>query len=53
MGAKSLQLWVMAIAFGRASKHRTRKEPLSPERNQTLSVKVFGVKCPQTHGGST
>jgi hypothetical protein len=49
MGAKSLQLRVMAIAFGRASKHGAREEALSPERDQTLSVKVLGVKCPQTH----
>jgi hypothetical protein len=49
MGAKSLQLWVMTITFGCASKHGTRKQPLSPERDQTLSVKVLGVECPETH----
>jgi hypothetical protein len=49
MGAKSLQLRVMTITFGRASKHSTRKEALSPECDQTLSVKVLGVKCPETH----
>jgi hypothetical protein len=49
MGAKSLQLGVMTITFGRAFKHSTREEALSPERDQTLSVKVLGVKCPETH----
>jgi hypothetical protein len=49
MGAKSLQLRVMTITFGRASKHSTREEALSPECDQTLSVKVLGVKCPETH----
>jgi hypothetical protein len=49
MGAKSLQLRVMTITFGGASKHSTREEALSPERDQTLSVEVLGVKCPQTH----
>ena len=49
MGAKSLQLRVMTITFGGASKHSTREEALSPERDQPPSVKVLGVKCPQTH----
>ena len=52
MGAKSLQLRVMAITFGRASKHRACEEALPPERNQTLSVKVLGVKSPQTHAAA-
>ena len=50
MGAESLQLGVMTIPFGRAPKHRAREKALSPERDQTLSVKVLGVQCPQTHG---
>ena len=49
MGAKSLKLRVMTITFGRTSKHSTREKALSPERDQTLSIKVLGVKCPQTH----
>jgi hypothetical protein len=50
MSAKPLQLWMMAITLGRASKHSAREKALSPERDETLSVKVLGVKCPQTHG---
>jgi hypothetical protein len=49
MGAKSLQLRVMTITLGCASKHSTREQPLSPQRDQTLGVKVLGVKCPETH----
>jgi hypothetical protein len=49
MGAKSLQLGVMTITLGRASKHSTREESLSPKRDQTLGVKVLGMECPETH----
>jgi hypothetical protein len=53
MGPKSLQLWMMSITLGRASKHGAREEALSPERDQTLSVKVLGMHCPQTHRVAT
>jgi len=49
---KPQQLWMLTIAFGVTAKHLPREKRLAPKGNETLRVKIPGMKCPQAHGKS-
>jgi hypothetical protein len=46
---KPLQLRVVPIAKGIASKHSSSKERLPPQRDQACGIKILRMKAPQTH----
>jgi len=50
VGTKTMQLRMMTVSAGRALEHSAREEGFSPKRDQTLSIKVLGMKCPKTQG---
>ena len=48
--AEPLQLRVRTIAARFTAQHRLRQQSLSPQGNEALWIKIFGVQRPKTHG---
>ena len=49
VGLEPMKLRMMAVAFGRAAKNRTRQERLTPKSHETLPIKIPRMKSPQSH----
>jgi hypothetical protein len=49
LGAEAPQLWMMAISLRSPAQNGLRKQAFAPKGDQTLWIKVTGVKGPEAH----